>query len=129
MTAPPGREVQQKRVARWAATDVGRFVLDGRPYPSSPGYARPPMEADLAWRSGAACREADEVTSFVLTEASTQAEIGARDLEDLCGACPVAYQCLSTGVASRAYGVWGGLVLENGKPAALRPTKRASHAA
>lgn len=76
----------------------------------------------MSWQTSASrCREADETTSYVLVEAQYQDDLGEGDLSRLCGQCPVAYECLTAGVRMYGSGVWGGLVLDDGRPA---PPKR-----
>ena len=36
-------------------------------------------------------------------------------IEKVCGGCPVAKQCFAVGVSQKAWGVWGGIYLEDGK--------------
>jgi hypothetical protein len=36
-------------------------------------------------------------------------------IDKLCSECPVARQCFAVGVSQKAYGVWGGVYLDNGK--------------
>jgi hypothetical protein len=36
-------------------------------------------------------------------------------IDKLCSDCPVVRQCFAVGVSQKAWGVWGGIYLENGK--------------
>jgi hypothetical protein len=36
-------------------------------------------------------------------------------IDKLCSECPVARLCFAVGVSQKAYGVWGGVYLDNGK--------------
>jgi hypothetical protein len=36
-------------------------------------------------------------------------------IDSLCMGCPVAKQCFASGVSQKAWGVWGGIYLEDGK--------------
>jgi hypothetical protein len=60
----------------------------------------------------AACARA--VEDFVAPSTSDQ---GAPLADRYCSACPVAAQCLAFGRGTRAYGLWGGRVLLDGRPA------------
>lgn len=104
-------------------SELGRRVLAGRPFPERGTSALPRVE-ELSWQVRATrCRDADETTSFVLVEAEYQSDVGEGDLQSLCGYCPVAFECLTAGVAMHGSGVWGGIVLDDGRPApGMRPT-------
>jgi hypothetical protein len=39
---------------------------------------------------------------------------------DVCGTCPLAQECLATGIARQEHGVWGGELLEAGRVIKVR---------
>lgn len=69
---------------------------------------------DLRWQAAAECRDADDRTSWRLVEA-TRADEVADLVASLCSACTVAVQCLQTGQGMHADGVWGGVLLVDGR--------------
>lgn len=40
----------------------------------------------------------------------------AKQIDNLCLACPVMLECFRRGVSSESWGVWGGIYLVDGKP-------------
>lgn len=38
-----------------------------------------------------------------------------KDIDSVCASCPVARQCFAVGISTKAWGVWGGVYMENGK--------------
>ncbi len=68
---------------------------------------------NLSWQDDAACRDADDVTSERLIQATRQVEV-ADIVTSLCRPCPVAAACLRAGRSARADGVYGGVVLVDG---------------
>lgn len=104
---------------RFEHSDIGQAVLVGRPFPDRPGGTM--ARFDLSWQEDAIrCREADETTSYVMVEAEYQDDIGKDDLRSLCGYCPVAYECLTAGIRMHASGVWGGVVIADGRVAPMK---------
>lgn len=68
-----------------------------------------PQVAPGAW----SCADSDEPDLF----APTSDDALARALE-FCGTCAVRDLCLELGTSRDEWGVWGGVLLENGKPLA-----------
>ena len=73
-----------------------------------------PHDPKLVW----ACADHPEPDVFHPTDDATLAEAQA-----LCADCPVRELCLSLGLARDEYGVWGGVLLENGKPRSAVPRR------
>lgn len=38
-----------------------------------------------------------------------------KQIDSMCGACPVRKECFAVGVSQKEWGVWGGVYIENGK--------------
>lgn len=73
-------------------------------------------EVDLSWQAKAACRTVPVSTAAAMQEASTREHgevLGWR-----CEACPVAWDCLSYGLETKASGLHGGFALRNGREVA-----------
>lgn len=92
-------------------------VLAGRPLPDRPRLDRPSPPPLEPWTHRAACAGQP---SEHFTEAASQAE-GEQLAARYCRRCPVAFQCLTTGRATRGWGLWGGAVLRDGM---LAPDRR-----
>ena len=78
-----------------------------QPKPSrAPDLPRP----DWGWQDAAACRGEDLVLFFGVDgerlEARLVRETHARGV---CGGCPVRNACLDSAIATKAFGVWGGM--------------------
>jgi hypothetical protein len=64
------------------------------------------------WVEKAACQNFDVELFFDKYEE----DLALRPaIDKLCSECPVARQCFAVGVSQKAYGVWGGVYLDNGK--------------
>ena len=66
-----------------------------------------PHDPELVW----ACADHPDPDLFHPTD---QADLAAA--QALCADCPVRELCLALGLARGEYGVWGGVLLDNGKP-------------
>lgn len=78
-----------------------------------------PRSDDVGWR----CATAPDPDVFHPTDEAALAEA-----QEFCASCPARDECLALGLARREWGVWGGVLLEAGKPreaprAAGRPRK------
>lgn len=69
------------------------------------------MQSD-EWKEKARCKGFDSNLFFEKYEEDTNLRLA---IDDLCSQCPLARQCFAVGVSQKAYGVWGGVYLENGK--------------
>jgi hypothetical protein len=65
------------------------------------------------WKDDAACLGFDPQLFFETYEENI--EIRA-SIDEFCADCPLMRKCFAVGVSQKAYGVWGGVYLENGKP-------------
>jgi len=64
------------------------------------------------WMEKALCRDFDTELFFDKYEE----DLALRPaIDKLCSGCPVARQCFAVGVSQKAYGIWGGVYLDNGK--------------
>lgn len=64
------------------------------------------------WMKKASCQNFDTELFFDKYEE----DLALRPaIDKLCSECPVARQCFAVGVSQKAYGVWGGVYLDNGK--------------
>lgn len=118
MTAAPADDVEADDVLTSAQRarlgPVAVAILDGRPFPPRRQQtARLTAGALRTLVDHAVCSTADTET---MTEATTQAA-GQRAASRLCARCPVAYGCLAVGRATAASGLWGGVVLDDGRVA------------
>lgn len=93
-----------------------RAGLMGDPAPSG---STAQLLPDGRWQAGAACRDADAAEADTLTGARSQRE-AARVVQDYCERCPVRLACLADGRQLRGWGVFGGVVLVDGRKAALQ---------
>ena len=64
------------------------------------------------WKKDARCNGYDTNIFFDKYEEDLDLRVG---IDNLCAGCPVARLCFATGVSQKAWGVWGGVYLENGK--------------
>lgn len=64
------------------------------------------------WKNQAKCIDYDTNLFFDKYEENESLRPA---IEKLCSGCPVARQCFAVGVSQKAYGVWGGVYLEDGK--------------
>ena len=64
------------------------------------------------WKKQARCEGYDTNLFFDKYEEDLDLRVG---IDNLCAGCPVARLCFATGVSQKAWGVWGGVYLENGK--------------
>ena len=64
------------------------------------------------WQDDANCQDFDTNLFFD----SYEEDVNLRPAIDaLCADCPVVKQCFAAGISTKAWGVWGGVYLENGK--------------
>lgn len=68
-----------------------------------------PLAPDLAWR----CADHPDPDFFHPVD-----DAGLAAAQEFCAGCPVRALCLDLGRARDEYGVWGGVLLEGGKPLA-----------
>lgn len=61
------------------------------------------------WRKQAACTDSD--IEFV-----TETQAGVERAQAVYETCPVRSPCLSFGIETKRWGVWGGVLLRNGQP-------------
>ena len=76
----------------------------------------------MSWQRYAACLDHDPELFFPIGDAGpalTQLEAA----KAVCAGCPVRELCLSLGPQRDEYGVWGGVLLESGKPQAAVPRR------
>lgn len=114
-----GDELVAGVTARWRphqhtearATELG---LDLRRCP----IEEPPRE----WRDDAACRGVSREVADQMGECLSQRQ-ATELVRDFCSTCMVRQQCYDAGRATRGYGVWGGLVLREGRVATWRTAK------
>lgn len=64
------------------------------------------------WMEKASCQDFDVELFFDKYEENLSLRPA---IDKLCSECPVARQCFAVGVSQKAYGVWGGVYLDNGK--------------
>jgi hypothetical protein len=67
---------------------------------------------DKNWIDQAICQGDDVNLFFDLYEENVEIR---EEIDSLCSICPIARLCFANGVAQKAWGVWGGVYLENGK--------------
>jgi hypothetical protein len=70
-------------------------------------------DLDTTWLAEAACAHAPTSTADAMRAATTREHgevLGWR-----CDGCPVAWQCLEEGLRTKAPGIWGGFVLNDGQ--------------
>lgn len=73
----------------------------------------------LSWQDDAACQHVEDAASDRLTSATMSGDVDGL-IDAYCRRCPVARECLQAGQEWRADGVWGGVVLNDGKVAPVR---------
>lgn len=66
---------------------------------------------DIHWTDLAACNGIETDFFFDTYEAD---QTIAKNIDQMCLICPVAKQCLASGVDNSEYGVWGGIYLSLG---------------
>lgn len=95
---------------------VGR-KMPPRPPRAPRGTVPLPSLADQPWLAGAECADHPEVDAVGPdTRRLGQTSLAwTGPIKALCDRCPVTTQCLAYGVATKSYGVWGGVLLERGK--------------
>jgi hypothetical protein len=64
------------------------------------------------WKENASCLKFD--TNLFFDNYEEDLEIRP-DIDEMCSGCPVARQCFAIGVSQKAWGVWGGIYLEDGE--------------
>jgi hypothetical protein len=64
------------------------------------------------WKEDAACLEFDTELFFDKYEADQNLRPA---IDEFCGDCPVVRQCFAVGVSTKAWGVMGGVYLEDGQ--------------
>lgn len=65
-----------------------------------------------SWKDEATCLEYDTNFFFDRYEEDPQFRPA---IDALCASCPLARHCFAVGVSQKAWGVWGGIYLEDGK--------------
>lgn len=68
--------------------------------------------SDFEWQDIASCSRTDEPDFFFDDYESDR--VIAENVDRLCLSCPVADQCFTYGVETKAWGVWGGIYLVKG---------------
>lgn len=108
-------------LASSAIMQWSRAGLIGAPAPSG---STAELLPDGAWQNSAACRTASPAEADTFTGARSQAE-AEQVVQDYCDACPVRLACLADGRQLRGWGLFGGVVLVDGRKAAReRPGSR-----
>lgn len=64
------------------------------------------------WKENAKCLKFD--TNLFFDSYEEDPDLRA-DVDEMCFGCPVARQCFAIGVSQKAWGVWGGIYLEDGE--------------
>ncbi len=64
------------------------------------------------WQDEANCLNLD--TNLFFDHYEEKPELRYK-IDNLCAGCPVARKCFAVGVSQKAWGVWGGVYLEDGK--------------
>lgn len=64
-----------------------------------------------SWKEDALCLNMDTNLFFDKYE---EDELLRPAIDELCSECPMAKMCFAVGVSQKAWGVWGGIYLENG---------------
>lgn len=67
---------------------------------------------DIEWTDLAACKN---ITTDFFFDDYENDPILAKNIDQMCMACPVSKYCLEAGVENSEYGVWGGIYLSLGK--------------
>lgn len=67
-----------------------------------------------AWKDDAICKTFDTNLFYDDYENDESFEL-RRDVDELCSECPLVRHCFAVGISQKAWGVWGGVYLENGK--------------
>ena len=67
------------------------------------------------WKDEAPCKNSGYDVNDFFENYEEDIEL-REDIDNLCFNCPLARHCFAVGVSQKAYGVWGGVYLENGKP-------------
>ena len=65
-----------------------------------------------SWKDEAACIDFDRELFFDKYEQDVTLRPA---IDEFCGDCPVARHCFAVGISQKAWGVWGGIYLEDGK--------------
>lgn len=98
-----------------------RAGLTGAPAPSG---STAELLPDGAWQNSAACRSASLAEADIFTGARSQTE-AEQLVQGYCKRCPVRLACLQDGRQLRGWGIFGGVVLVDGRKAAReRPESR-----
>lgn len=76
------------------------------------------------WRQHARCADAPDKELFEFPDTTGSGIYRARrarlsEARRYCVRCTVSTDCLSTGTSTRQTGVWGGVLIEHGKPARM----------
>lgn len=61
------------------------------------------------------CKGADRGLFFETFEKGNK-DFKIKVIKEYCEQCPVRMKCLQMGKATKSYGLWGGIYLENGRP-------------
>ena len=104
MSAQPIEDDEKRdaRLARRRALRLGRRTR--------------PITPSMDWQLDAACQSVPATVSDAMTDATHQSD--ATELAEVwCAGCPVRAQCLEAGMATGGYGLWGGVVLVQGRKA------------
>jgi hypothetical protein len=64
------------------------------------------------WKKEAACLGFDPELFFDKYEEDEKIR---PEMDEFCSDCPLARTCFASGISEKAYGLWGGVYLENGK--------------
>lgn len=67
----------------------------------------------MTWKDEGNCFDTDTNIYFDLYEENPQLR---NKIDETCRDCPVNRRCFAEGVNTEAWGVWGGIYLEDGKP-------------
>lgn len=107
------RDWESRRFCSRQCVDLGRAGPGQRSRPHTARPAQGVLAVDLAWKADAACRG----SSFDFVPDRV---VDARRPLAVCRWCPVRAECLGYGLATHAYGVWGGAYLTPETRARLR---------
>jgi hypothetical protein len=65
-----------------------------------------------SWKDNSACKGLD--TNLFFDKYEENEDLRPK-IDSLCAECPLTRYCFAVGVSQKAWGVWGGIYLENGK--------------
>ena len=89
----------------------------------------PRLDPTPPWTAASSCVDSYHLLDAALLPRSRERSEAVEALTEMCDQCPVSRLCREYGVATKSWGIWGGIELQNGEIPRHRRSDRSQHGA